>query len=475
MSGSKTFTVYGKLPIFLQNVACSFAGIRMRGQRYNRTFREAVDLLTESDFWPTERLEEFQCDHLRGIIHHAYDSVPYYRNLFDTLHLRPEDIETASDLKKLPILDKHTLRERWADLQSSALPASERILGHTGGTTGTAINVTFDRDTQPWQWAVWWRHRKRFGIGINDPFIVFAGRNVVPLDMMDPPFWRRNLPMRQTYVSIHHLTQDNLPILADYLCRRKVSYYSGYPSALYIVASHFKESRIQLPSPPKMTFTGAETLLPHQRQVIEEAFSTIVSDQYGATEQCANISECEKFKYHVDMEFGVVEFLPFPGMPSNIRRIICTGLRNRAMPFIRYDIGDIATVSYEKCPCGRHTPVVEKIDGRIESYIVTPDGRQLGRLDFLFKKSTNIQEAQLIQKEISHVTFKIVKTHNYGEEDERQLIEDIHAYMGNSFTIGFEYVEAIPRERNGKFRQIISTVFCDKLQEPSNSHEGTCT
>jgi phenylacetate-CoA ligase len=214
-----------------------------------------------------------------------------------------------------------------------------------------------------------------------------------------------------------------------------------------------------------MTFTGAETLLPHQRRVIEEAFSTTVSDQYGASEQCGNISECEKFRYHVDMEFGAVEFLPIPGMPDNIRRIVCTGLRNSAMPLIRYDTGDIATVSDEKCSCGRKAPVVEKIDGRIESYIITPDGRQMGRLDFLFKKSDNIKEAQLIQDDISIVKFRIVKNNRYNEEDERKLIKDIHAYMGKSFRIELEYVDTIPRERNGKFRQIVSTVFRDKLQE----------
>lgn len=462
---STAFALYGKLPVFLQNVACSLAGLKMRRQRYSRTFRDAFAFLKESERWPRERQEKYQNEALRTIIRHAYGTVPYYRELFDGLHLKPEDIRTTADLGRLPILGKQTVRERGKDMLSTALPEAERRYGHTGGTTGTSVKIAFDRDTQPWQWAVWWRHRNRFGIGLDDQFVVFAGRDVVPLDNLRPPIWRRNLPMRQTYVSIHHLNRDNLPALGDYLCRRDVQYYSGYPSALYIVASYFLEHGVRLPHPPRMTFTGAETLLPHQRLAIEEAFSTTVSDQYGASEHCGNISECEKFRYHVDMEFGAVEFLPIPGMPGNIRRIVCTGLRNLAMPFIRYEIGDIATVSDEVCPCGRQSPVVEKIDGRIESYILTPDGRQLGRLDFLFKKSANIEEAQLVQDEISRVKFRIVKNHAYGEEDERRLVADIHAYMGESFAIDLEYVDAIPRERNGKFRQIVSSVFRDKLRE----------
>lgn len=468
MGGSTLFNLYSRLPVWLQNVACSAAGLKMRKDRYNRTFKETLAFLEDSQWWPEEQLKAYQDEQLRSMIVHAYRSVPYYRELFDSQGLMPADIQSSEDLVKLPILTKQTLRGNWEALQSTEVPASRRRYGNTGGTTGTAVKVAYDQDTQPWQWAVWWRHRHRFRIDIDDSFIVFAGRDVVPMGDLKPPIWRRNVGMRQTYVSIHHLSKENLPVLSDYLCRRKVKYYSGYPSALYTVACYFNDYGIKLPYPPSIVFTGAETLLPHQRRAIEEAFSAIVSDQYGASEHCGNISECELHRYHVDMEFGVVELLPIHGMPDNVRRIICTGLRNHAMPFIRYETGDIATVSSEQCPCGRKSPVVDKIDGRIESYILTPDGRQLGRLDFLFKKSTNIEEAQLVQEELSRVRFRIVKNSSYTEQDEKHLIEDVHRYMGTSFQIDLEYIDSIPRETNGKFRQIVSSVFRERMTSLSD-------
>ena len=464
MDVNKSFEIYSHLPIILQNVACSIAGIKMRRERYNSTFIHALSFLKKTESWTLDKLQNYQNENLQTLIQHAYETVPYYHEIFEKANLIPKDIQTIEDLDKIPILTKQIIRERWKDLQSKSIPNSLRAYGNTGGTTGTALKIAYEKKTLAWQWAIWWRHRGRFGIEINDSFIVFAGRNVVPLNNLKPPFWRHNIPMNQTYVSIHHLTKENLPVLADYLRKRNVKYYSGYPSALYTVASYFKENNIFLRYPPVITFTGAETLLPHQRQVIEESFSTTVSDQYGASEYCGNISECEMFKYHVDMEFGIIEFLPIPKLHSNIRQIICTGLKNLAMPLIRYDIGDLATIKPEKCNCGRESQIVEKIDGRIESYIITPDGRQLGRLDFLFKKSTNIEEAQLIQNELSRITFKIVKNNNYNYEDEQLLIKNIHSYMGDSFEIDLQYVNSISRERNGKFRQIISTVFVDKFK-----------
>ena len=464
MSDPKGFYIYKKLPVWMQNCACSIAGIEMRRKRYNKAFYNALDFLEKSQQWSLEELRFYQNEQLQKIILHAYNTVPYYNQLFHNLNLTPDDIKTVDDLSKLPVLERETVRKRFHEFQSRNWPQKRIVYGYTGGTTGAALTITSDIDTAPWQWAIWWRHRRRFALKLNDPFIAFAGRTVIPLEKLTPPFWRRNLPMHQTYVSIHHMTKQNMPYLVDYLQKRKVVYYSGYPSALYLLASWLLENNISLQYPPRITVTGAETVLPHQRAVIEKAFKTKLADQYGASEHCGNISECQYHTYHIDMEFGVIELLEIDRELPNLRRIICTGFRNPVMPLVRYNIGDVATVSNKKCPCGRALPVVERIDGRIESYILTPDGRQLGRLDFLFKHSENIQEAQLIQNTQDRVTVRIVKNASYNEIDQAKLLTDMRKYLGDQIEIDVEYVPEIPREPNGKFRQIVSHVFYDKFR-----------
>ena len=471
MSDPRWFRIYEKLPIPLQNLACTLAGIKMRRQRHNRTFRKALEFLEESQWWPLDRQREYQNEKLRWMIRHAYETVPYYREVFRSLKLTPEDIRSAADLPKLPILEKRTVRERYEDLLSQSWPERRRVHEKTGGTTGTSMQIVTDTDTTAWHWAVHWRHRGRFGARFGDPFVVFAGRSVVPMSDMNPPIWRRNLAMHQTYVCVHHMTRRNMPALVNYLHKRQVVYYCGYPSALYLLATYLLDNGIRLRRPPRVTFTGAETLLPHQRRIMGQAFETDVGDHYAATEACVFASECERHSYHMDMEYAVMEFLPLEGAPSTLRRIIGTGLCNPAMPLIRYNLGDLATLpaSEGKCPCGRAAPLVEKIDGRIESYVITPDGRQLGRLDFLFKKSGGIDEAQLVQDALDHLTVKLVRNRDYNQAQEAGLWQDLRHYLGDAIRIDLDYVDAIPRESNGKFRQIVSAVYRDRHQDSSTS------
>ncbi len=467
---------YPKIPIWVQNIACSIGGWRFRRERYGRAFWEALAFLEKSQWWSLQEQIEYQNEQLRRVIACAFQNVPYYREIFDERRLKPDDIRTRDDLVKLPILTKRTVRAGQPTCSRGRSPRAGWRTGTRAARPARRCRLRAERETAQWQWAVWWRHRRRFGVDVHEPYITFAGRSgVVPLAGMDPPFWRRNLPLHQTFVSVHHMTRQNLPALADYLQTRKVSYYSGYPSGLYLLATYLLDNGIHLRCPPRVVFTGAETVLPHQRVAIEKALDTEVADQYGSAESVGNISECRRHLYHVDMEFGVIEFEPSPNLSTPQRRVIATGLHNLAMPLIRYETGDMVTMGDQPCRCGRQASVIEQVDGRIESYIVTPDGRQLGRLDHLFKDSHAILEAQLLQDRVDHVLVKVVKAQGYDQEVERKFLAEMRAYMGSQIQVEIQYVDEIPREANGKFRQVVSNVFQDKYADVFQTDSQRCT
>src|SRR5437016_4640265 len=74
-----------------------------------RSFRR---LLGESEHWTSEKIDAYQWLQLRRVLRHAYESVPYYRAVFASVGATPEDLQTATDLARLPLLTKEDLQEQ---------------------------------------------------------------------------------------------------------------------------------------------------------------------------------------------------------------------------------------------------------------------------------------------------------------------------------------------------------------------------
>jgi phenylacetate-CoA ligase len=202
---------------------------------------------------------------------------------------------------------------------------------------------------------------------------------------------------------------------------------------------------------------GAESLLPQQKGLIEKAFGIRCRQHYGTTEAVGNISECEAGRLHVDEDFGCLEFLP---NGDGTHRVVATGYANDAFMLIRYELGDDVSLPVEgtACSCGRSGRIVEKIDGRIEDYVVTPGGVRIGRLDHIFKDMTSVREAQIFQADVSAIEIRVVPAAEYSDEDERQIIHATRQRLGPEIGICIKRVAELERSRTGKLRFVISRI-----------------
>jgi phenylacetate-CoA ligase len=196
--------------------------------------------------------------------------------------------------------------------------------------------------------------------------------------------------------------------------------------------------------------------------VIERAFGCKVFNYYGNQESCAQIVECEKGSHHLNLEYSYVEFLGRDDKPiggDSEGRIVGTAFGNYAMPLVRYDIGDVVVLSArKKCECGRGGILVDRVIGRTDDYILTPDGRFVGRLDHLFKDAVNVKMAQIVQDDVEEMVIRIVKEPAYTKKEERLIRDEARARLGTEIDVHFEYVDDIPRTKNGKFRFIVSNI-----------------
>ncbi|KAF5429682.1 Phenylacetate-coenzyme A ligase [Candidatus Methanomarinus sp.] len=146
-------------------------------------------------------------------------------------------------------------------------------------------------------------------------------------------------------------------------------------------------------------------------------------------------------------------------------RVLITDLRNSGFPMIRYEIGDVATLTDRLCSCGRGLPLLESVNGRIEDFIVTPTGGIISPPAFTVPMSDviNIDDYQIIQYKINSVDILLVKTLKFNNNDQLHLKNAMETMLGKEMTINWKFVDFIDRGISGKRRVIISKVSPDFL------------
>ncbi len=448
--------VYESLPITLQHVACSIEGWRLSSRRYNREFRDIKKILNvRAASCPVEQ-EQLRSIRIRAHVHTALHS-PFWEERFERygVNLSVEHIE--HELRKLPVLTKKEVQDHADKIRNSALKNESLLSSHTSGTTGSGLVFCETSTAEKERWAVWWRYRGWHGVTQAMWCGYFGGRSVVPIRQSRSPYWRVNYPGRQILFSGYHLSSSTAGEYLSALEAYSPPWLHGYPSLLSLLASYLLERGKPLKNPPKLVTTGAENLLPQQRDLMMKAFGCPVRQHYGQAESVANISECPAGHLHIDEDFSYVELLPIDSHPG-VFRVIGTNWSNPAFPLFRYDTGDIVRCSEKVSACAMTGRIVDSIDGRKEDYIVLPNGARLGRLDHIFKDLIHVREAQIYQPDRETIILKVVKGEGYGLEMERRLLEEARKRLGSEITIHLEYVSSLERSRTGKLRFVVSKV-----------------
>lgn len=457
-------SLYPRLPVLLQHAACSLYGWREARVRYGGSFRKRVADLAESEWWDLESIRRHQDDAVAALVWHAHDRVPYYRGRMREAGIGPEEVRSRDDLRRLPILTKEDVRAHGRSLIAEGTRERTLIARHTSGTTGKSLDFYSTAESIAFQWAVWWRHRRRFGIDFGTWQANFTGKPVVPAAQRRPPWWRWNYPMKEAVIPMQRVSRETARDIAAFLDRHAFPIYRGYPSILHDFVMAAMETGVALSRPPRVIATGAENVLDDQRRDLRAFFGagTVLTDQYGFSEGCGNASQCEKGAYHEDFEFGVLEAVDGePAGDGRTRaRIVCTGFACPEFPLIRYDTGDIGIWEDpgRPCACGRKSPVLVRIEGRADDYVVTPEGNRIMRFDYVFKDTPRIGECQVVQERPGEITLRVVRRTGYGGADEQHVREEIARWISASLAVRFDYVDAIEREANGKFRAVKSLV-----------------
>jgi phenylacetate-CoA ligase len=436
--------LYLKSPYWVQNIMCSLKGYFICKRRYNKSFYRELDRYEKGSYIPKDCLRNFLVD---------IKEVPYYKTQYAKYGVNLQSDDIYAELKKLPIMYRKDVIDNHSLIINTRFKGKTIQLG-SSGTTATALVFPCSVERETKQWAVWWRYRRWHGIDLDTWCGWFGGQVIVPINQMKAPFWRINKPGRQVMFSAFHMTPETINYYYKEIVDRKLMWLHGHAHNTTYLASLIVEKGLPPITCVKTITTGADSLFDWQRTIMKQAFpNASIFQHYGLTEGVANISENEYGELKIDDDFGYVEFIPIDERDKSLCRIVATGYNNQPFPLVRYDTGDLATISYDE----NGIPIIHQIDGRTTECIKLPDGRRISSTSMTnFEFTTKVKEVQFYQKDLYNIYVRIVKRSDYDEEEEKKVIACVSERLPVNVNVHVEYVEAIEKTKSGKIKYIIS-------------------
>jgi phenylacetate-CoA ligase len=413
--------------------------------------RDSIRIATQlasagrSQWWPKDRIRRHQDKKLVDTLRFAVEKVPHYRDL----GLKADQIRSAADLEQFPALTKNILQQNQARLLADGVTLETCKTSITSGSTGEPTTSAFDRNT--WllcKYALKVRRLLAYGVGIGKRVLLVSEMH--PDEIADSSrVLGAGLLFGQRYVSIHQPISHGL----DEIRRFRPHAIYAFPSYLAELLEYCERQQEALPRLGTI-FTSSEVLSAGLRQRLMNAFLADVCDVYGNTEFKEVAWQCRSKRYHVNFESTWVETVD--ETEDGFGTVLLTTLVNRAMPLIRYRVGDRVRIGAGECDCGRNGPWLDAVSGREVDMLILADGRRLSPylLTSIIELDPAVRRYQIVQLSPSELTIRYL-TAPGNEINEPQLRRSIAELLGEAQQIHFDHVADLPRTERGKQKVFI--------------------
>lgn len=390
-----------------------------------------------------------QAERAFQVVLDAYTNFRSYRHKLEARGITPAMMRGQSfQWQSIPTVSREDLG-RWPEITAIRRMYAWRV---TGGSGGPALRIPMDRQAYFWFSAGTWRGLQWWGVEIGDRGIVLLPSGGAG--------WIRSLAgsAKDWMLNWLRLPADDafdlrVRSVVARIMRDRPAFIYGYPSALARLSAWIVQHNLAL-AHPRVIVASGEHLYAFQRRLIEVAFGCPVAEEYGCSELGCIAFQCPGGRLHVTAENVLLEVAEGHQVLSNPSgQVLVTGLRNRLMPLIRYELGDVGMVEPDQCSCGRGLPAV-RILGRFDQ-LLPGNGRAIGAEEFLERSFANIREptvsnAVLIERSRSELCLEI-------EDVDSRFVDtspivDTAAGLGYRLTV--RRVTGIPRTRLGKIQAL---------------------
>ncbi|MHB1528903.1 MAG: hypothetical protein ACYCXT_05680 [Acidiferrobacteraceae bacterium] len=346
----------------------------------------------------------------------AITTVPAYQSLAPLL----ADCDAPEDLlRQMPTVAKSDIKQQVERYLCASLPGSKRLRTFTGGSTATPLMFYLEKHvTRSREYAFMEDFEARVGlVSGRDLVLSLRGRTVPTARKPRGPLWMFEPIRHQLILSSDHLEPRYMPEYLTALRRWQPTYIQAFPSALYPLARWLKDHpEEEITSRIRGILLYSENVFEFQMRLFREVFDCPIVKHYGHSERVLMAGSLpDDDRYFFWPQYGYFELLDEAGRaitePGVVGEIVGTSFDNQVMPFIRYRTGDLALRSDRSHPTLPGYPVVERIEGRLQEFLVTRDGRLISITTMgaaHFDELAAVRAIQYEQREPGRFILKIV-------------------------------------------------------------------
>lgn len=431
---------------------------------------QLLPYLEGTQWLPVNELLDLQWRRIGALLEHAYEHVPYYREIMRERQIDPGSLARQRSLEMLPPLDRSTVTQQLGRLRAANLSVNRFVPNSTGGSTGEPLRFFEDRENAGWSEAAVYRSYGWYGVDLADRSAHLWGANFDLTKFQGFSGRVKSYVLNLLMLPAWELSDGTADRYWTQLVNFRPKLLVAYAGAIYNWARLLGNNREAVPGLAAI-IVSAETLHDEWRSVIEGCFKVPVYNRYGGRDIKFVAQECPaRNGLHINCENVLVEIVrdgrPVP--PGELGEILVTRLDNFAMPFIRYRSGDLGVMASAPCECGRSLPLLQKVEGRVQDAILTSHGAIVSGLFFahLMKDCPEVREFQVHQLTMERLLITLVLEGDRPFSSREKIERIVRKYMGRDMQTEFEVRDSIPLTRSGKRRITVSHLNTNEAMKP---------
>ena len=364
----------------------------------------------------------------------------------------------------LPVMEKKDYQNSWDNILTKGYSEKNLYIANTSGSTGTPFFYAKNKFSHSMTWALTADRYGWYNLGLRSKEARFYGRSLKIMTKIQEKI--KDLLMNRTLFNVFDLSDDSCEKYLRLFFKKKIKYIYGYTNSLILFANFLKRKDINLKSicsSLSLCITTSEMLLNQDRETLLNAFGIPIINEYGVSEAGGIVAfENKNNIWELSNETQFIEMIDKQGniLPHEVDgEILITDLYNKAMPFIRYKVGDIGRLSVEN-----DKVYLEKLIGRTNDTILLSNGKISPGLTFyyisrsLLESTGIIKEFIIRQTEIDTFVFDIIMDRDFKPTEIKLLEQSLDQHLKPNLKLIINRVDKIKRPESGKIKHFYSEI-----------------